>query len=48
MHPCVNCQKKENCPDKCYPKRDYERHMARVNRKLRANKRKVRNEQTTV
>lgn len=49
MHPCVRCHKKVNCPDKCYPKRDYERHMNRINRKLRSNRRKAeKHEQTTV
>ena len=35
MNPCVGCKRKGNCPEKCYPKADYERHMAKLNRKIR-------------
>ena len=25
MNPCDNCKKKPNCPERCFPKMDYER-----------------------
>lgn len=27
MNPCNNCKKHGKCPQKCYPKIDYIRHM---------------------
>ncbi len=26
-NPCDKCKKKPNCPEVCYPKKDYERAM---------------------
>jgi len=37
MNPCAGCKKKGGCPEICYPKRDYERHMKKLNRKIRKN-----------
>jgi len=38
MHPCVRCKKKGKCPDKCYPKKDYERHLEKLNKHLNKQK----------
>lgn len=35
MHPCAECRKKSNCPEKCKPKADYIRHMKKLNRRIR-------------
>ena len=40
MHPCVQCSKKGNCPERCKPKADYIRHMKRMNRLISRNDRK--------
>lgn len=33
MNPCEKCRQKPNCPAVCYPRRDYERHMQKQERK---------------
>ena len=36
INPCENCKRKPNCPDVCYPKKDYKRAL-----KKRAKRAKV-------
>ena len=30
--PCDKCKKKPNCPERCYPKLDYLRHLRKKRR----------------
>ena len=32
-NPCKKCKRKPNCPDVCYPKKDYKRAMKKRARK---------------
>ncbi len=43
MNPCVQCAKKNNCPEKCKPKADFIRHMKRINRAIRKGQRDEKN-----
>lgn len=36
--PCDKCKKKPNCPDRCYPKMDYLRHLRKVPRQTQKQK----------
>lgn len=38
MNPCENCKRKPNCPEPCYPKRDWERRERKKLRKRRPGK----------
>ena len=33
MNPCVNCKRYPNCPNPCYPKKDYLRHLKKRKKK---------------
>ena len=33
INPCENCKRKPNCPDVCYPKKDYKRAIKKRARK---------------
>lgn len=39
MHPCVKCKNKGKCPERCFPKLDYERHVDKINRRVMKNAR---------
>lgn len=41
MNPCAVCKQKGNCPERCKPKADYIRHMKKLNRRVRQNKRAI-------
>ena len=38
MNPCMRCGKKGQCPKRCKPKADHIRHMKKINRMIRKNK----------
>jgi len=33
MSPCENCKRKPNCPERCRPKEDWNRHVRKTLRK---------------